>query len=206
MQARINGAADTPPREAGGPPHRRPGVKHRRKLCSDQFVTSLDSFLSPNHTPRRLATPRRTIHTLGSGISTRFRFTPLPQPGLYRELTQKFTKRLTFNETHLLKNHAPLRSKRISLLYLLLSPRSALKASPRNFTIKNIRFQESHAATARAAAPRSPLAFTPSYKQCAHVHFALLSSIGLLETTASSALHFRDRFIRQVSCYTLLGG
>ena len=73
---------------------------------------------------------------------------------------------------------------RISLVYLLLSPRSALKVV-------------SPSITAKASSPT----FTPAYSSTCH-----LNADGEVWVTCLSTIHFHGKFIRQVSCYTLLSG
>ncbi len=78
------------------------------------------------------------------------------------------------------RNLFPLQSSKFSFEYLLLPPRSALKAVPHRLT------------------PRCCLTtFTPSYSLELRI-----CSKGWVSVTSLSAIHFQGWFIRQVSCYT----
>ena len=82
---------------------------------------------------------------------------------------------------------------RFLLEYLLLPPRSALKAVPH--------------AVARIQLPnKTILTFTrpPTWQ---HLIVCVASRVSEINNSRHlSAIHFRGRFIRQVSCYTLLSG
>ena len=83
-----------------------------------------------------------------------------------------------------------LKQNKIKLEYLLLPPRSALKAVPH--------------AVARIQLPNNLHA--SSYLTTPH-YVCVASRVSEINNSRHlSAIHFRGRFIRQVSCYTLLSG
>ena len=85
----------------------------------------------------------------------------------------------------------------ITLEYLLLPPRSALKAAPP--LISHWLLRNPHATLLLVTPYQSP---RPSFKGGKGVR---LGCDGGVSVVCLSAIHFRGRSIRQVSCYTLLG-
>jgi len=83
----------------------------------------------------------------------------------------------------------------VSLEYLLLPPRSALKVVPPTVTR---RLHNGLHAPAYSLAPTN--------KGPPREGWALGRANGEVSAACLSAIHFRGRFIRQVSCYTLLSG
>ena len=83
---------------------------------------------------------------------------------------------------------------RFLLEYLLLPPRSALKAVPH--------------AVARIQLPNNNInnLHASSYLATLHIKCVASRVSEINHSRHLSAIHFRDRFIRQVSCYTLLSG
>jgi len=101
-------------------------------------------------------------------------------------------------------NPSPLRSSSISLEYLLLPPRSALKAVPFRITPhKKLRYNLY--APSYLSMSRLYKVSSKSEATCIHI-LVLIVKYRWMFWWCLSAIHFRGRFIRQVSCYTLLSG
>jgi len=85
--------------------------------------------------------------------------------------------------------------RKISLEYLLLPPRSTLKVVP-PLVSHRLRYGL-HAPSYSSVLPTPGVWCCPATRLCAD---------GGVSVVCLSAIHFRNRFIRQVSCYTLLSG
>lgn len=93
--------------------------------------------------------------------------------------------RVTHRPLRLLWKHSPLRTSSILLKSLLLPPRSAPLATPLSLSKKLLRNQSVSSYSLKVI-----YTFTAAWYR----------------ETRFSAIHFRGRCIRQVSCYTLLSG